>query len=142
MSIKRWLDTEIVVRIYSGLLLSYKKERISVSPNEMDESRNIFLSITDSYWLVHTYISNSNSLKHTILTYLPNSISASFSYSENHCSQCQYFYLLSHMIHIQVSRSLLCPALLPKHLSPRAIRWPKVRQAFLCYGGAIVSQCK
>lgn len=135
MSIDRWMDSETVV-YYSAI---YEKEHISVRPNEMDESRTLFLNITDSYWLVHTYISNSNSLKHKILTHLSNSISASFSYSENHCSQCQYFYLLSHMIHIEVLRSLFCPALLPKHLSPRAIRWPRVRQAFMLWGSHRVS---
>ena len=39
MFIDRWMDTEIVVRIYNGILLSYKKECIWVSPNEVDEPR-------------------------------------------------------------------------------------------------------
>ena len=33
------MDTEIVVRIYNGILLSYKKECFQVSPNEVDETR-------------------------------------------------------------------------------------------------------
>ena len=44
------MDTEIVVHIYSGILFSYEKERISVSPNKMGESRTVFLNITDSYY--------------------------------------------------------------------------------------------
>ena len=31
------MDTEIVVHMYNGILLSYKKEHIQVSPNEVDE---------------------------------------------------------------------------------------------------------
>ena len=33
------MDTEAVVHIYNGMLLSLKKERISVSPKEVDEPR-------------------------------------------------------------------------------------------------------
>ena len=33
------MDTEIVVHIYNGILLSYKKEHIWVSPKELDEPR-------------------------------------------------------------------------------------------------------
>ena len=33
------MDTEIVVHIYNEMLLSFKKECIWVSPNEMDEPR-------------------------------------------------------------------------------------------------------
>ena len=39
MSIHRGMDTEIVVHMYNGILLSYKKEHIQVSPNEVDESK-------------------------------------------------------------------------------------------------------
>ena len=39
MSIDRWTDTEIMVRIYNGILLSYRKECIQVSPNEVNEPR-------------------------------------------------------------------------------------------------------
>ena len=35
----RWMDTEIMVHIYSGILLSYKKEHIWVSPKEVEERR-------------------------------------------------------------------------------------------------------
>ena len=38
MSIDRWMDKEVVVYTHSGILLSYKKERIWVSSNEMDDS--------------------------------------------------------------------------------------------------------
>ena len=37
MSIDRWMDKKGVVHIYNGILLSYKKEHIWVSPNEVDE---------------------------------------------------------------------------------------------------------
>ena len=37
MAINRWMDTEIVVYIYSGTLLSYKKEYIWVNLDEVDE---------------------------------------------------------------------------------------------------------
>ena len=33
------MGTEIVVHIYNGILLSYKKEQIWVSPKELDEPR-------------------------------------------------------------------------------------------------------
>ena len=38
MSIGRWMDKEVVVHIYNGILLSYKKECIWVSFNEVDET--------------------------------------------------------------------------------------------------------
>ena len=37
MSMNRWMDKEAVVHIHSGTLLSYKRESIWVSPNEVDE---------------------------------------------------------------------------------------------------------
>ena len=37
MSIGRWMDKKIVVHILNGILLSYKKEHIWVSSNEVDE---------------------------------------------------------------------------------------------------------
>ena len=39
MSINRWIDKEVVVRIHSGILLSHKKELIWVHSNEVDEPR-------------------------------------------------------------------------------------------------------
>ena len=39
MSVDRWMDKEIVVHTHSGILLSYKKECIWVSSNEVDETR-------------------------------------------------------------------------------------------------------
>ena len=39
LSTDRWVDKEIVVHVYNGLLLSHKKERIWVSSNEVDEPR-------------------------------------------------------------------------------------------------------
>ena len=39
MSIDGWMDTETVAHMYNGILLSYKKESIWVSPKEVDEPR-------------------------------------------------------------------------------------------------------
>ena len=39
MSTDRWMDKEIVLCVYNGILPSYKKEHIWVSPNELDEIR-------------------------------------------------------------------------------------------------------
>ena len=39
MTIDGYMDTEIVVYVYNGILLSYKKQHIQVSSNEMDEPR-------------------------------------------------------------------------------------------------------
>ena len=42
MSIGRWMDKEIVVHIHYGILLSYQKEHIWVSSNEVDETQNYY----------------------------------------------------------------------------------------------------
>ena len=42
ISINGWIDKEIVVHIYHGILLSHKKERIWVSHNEVDEPRDCY----------------------------------------------------------------------------------------------------
>ena len=39
MSIDRWMDKEAVVHIHNGIFLSYKKEHIWASSNEVDEPR-------------------------------------------------------------------------------------------------------
>ena len=39
MSINRWMGSKIVIHIHIGILLSYKKEYIWVSSNEVDEPR-------------------------------------------------------------------------------------------------------
>ena len=39
MSTGRWTDKEGVVHIYNGILLSYKKEHVWISSNEVDEPR-------------------------------------------------------------------------------------------------------
>ena len=39
MSINRWMDEEVVVHVYNGILLGHKKERIWVSWTEVDEPR-------------------------------------------------------------------------------------------------------
>ena len=39
MFIDRWVDKEAVVHIYNEILLSHKKEHISVSSNEVEEPR-------------------------------------------------------------------------------------------------------
>ena len=38
MSISRRMDKEVVVHIYDGILLSYKKEHIRIRSNEVDET--------------------------------------------------------------------------------------------------------
>ena len=54
MSIHRWMDTEIVVHIYNGILLGHKKEHIWVNPNEVDEPRAYHTewSQKDKYYIV------------------------------------------------------------------------------------------
>ena len=44
MSTDRWMDKEVVVHIHNGILLSYKKEHIWVSSNEVDELEPIIQS--------------------------------------------------------------------------------------------------
>ena len=39
MSTDGWMDKELVVYIYNGIVLSHKKECISDSSNEVDEPR-------------------------------------------------------------------------------------------------------
>ena len=42
MSIDRWMDKQAVVNIHNGILLSYKKEHIWISSNEVDEPRTYY----------------------------------------------------------------------------------------------------
>ena len=66
MSIKRWMDKEVVVHIYKGILLSHKKECIWVSSNEADEPRAYYTEWSKSeretnilyYGMYGTYIWN------------------------------------------------------------------------------------
>ena len=39
MSTDRWMDKEVVVRVYNGILLSRNKESIRISSSEVDEPR-------------------------------------------------------------------------------------------------------
>ena len=39
MSTDRWMDKEIVVHVYNGILLNHNKESVWVSSTEMDEPR-------------------------------------------------------------------------------------------------------
>ena len=39
MSIDRWMDKEVVLHIYNGILCNCEKECIRVSSNEVDEPR-------------------------------------------------------------------------------------------------------
>ena len=61
MSIGRWMDTEIVVHVYNGILFSYKKQHIQVSPNEMDEPRADYTECSMSererqiFYITHAY---------------------------------------------------------------------------------------
>ena len=47
MSIDRWMDT-VVVYMHNGILLSYKKEHIWVSSNEVDEPRTYYTEWSES----------------------------------------------------------------------------------------------
>ena len=73
MSIDRWLNKTGVVHIHNGILLSYKKERIWVSSNEMDEPRAYYTVKSESQilyinaciwnlerWYWWTYLQGSN----------------------------------------------------------------------------------
>ena len=60
MSITRWMDKEIVVHIYNGILLSHKKEHIWVRSNEAGEPRAYYSEVSqkekDKYHiLTHVY---------------------------------------------------------------------------------------
>ena len=44
MSIDKWMDKEVVVHIYNGILLGHKKECLWVSSNEVDEPRTYLQS--------------------------------------------------------------------------------------------------
>ena len=48
MSINRWMDKEIVIFVYNGILLSYKKECIWVSSNKVDELRAYYTEWSES----------------------------------------------------------------------------------------------
>ena len=60
MSINRWMDKEIVVHIDSGILLSYRKQCIWISSNEVDEPRAYYTewskSERDKYHIKHIYM--------------------------------------------------------------------------------------
>ena len=48
MSTDRWMDKEEVVHIHYGILLSHKKEHISVSSDEVDEPRTYYMEWSES----------------------------------------------------------------------------------------------
>ena len=48
MSIGRRMDKEVVVHMHNGILLSYKKEHIWVSSNEVDEPTAYYAEWTKS----------------------------------------------------------------------------------------------
>ena len=48
MSIDTWMDKEAGVHIYSGILLSHKKEHIWVSSNEVGETRACYTECSKS----------------------------------------------------------------------------------------------
>ena len=59
MSIGRWVNKEVVVHIHNGILLSYKKESIWVSSNEVDKP-----------WAYYTKWSKSEKDKYFILMHI------------------------------------------------------------------------
>ena len=48
MSTDRWMDKEVVVHVYNGMLLSHKKEQIWVSCSEVDELRASYIEWSKS----------------------------------------------------------------------------------------------
>ena len=48
MSMDRWVDEEVVVRLHNGILLRYKHECIWVSSNEVDEPRAYYKELNKS----------------------------------------------------------------------------------------------
>ena len=52
MSIDRWMDKEVVVLVHNGILISHKKEQISVSSNEVDEPRTYYTEWSQSERLI------------------------------------------------------------------------------------------
>ena len=61
ISIDRWMDKEVVV--FNGILLSYKKECIWVSSNEVNEPRYYYTEWSKSegerqIWYTNAYICN------------------------------------------------------------------------------------
>ena len=48
MSIDRWIDKEVVVHVYNGVLLSHKKEHIWISSNDVDEPRAYYIEWSKS----------------------------------------------------------------------------------------------
>jgi len=48
MSINRWMDKEVVVYIHNGILLSYEKEHIWVSSDEVDKPRMSYTEWSES----------------------------------------------------------------------------------------------
>ena len=46
MFIAGWIDKEVVVHIYNRTLLSYKKEHIWISFNEVDEPRACYCEVS------------------------------------------------------------------------------------------------
>ena len=58
------MDKEVVVHIHTGMLLSYKKEHIWVSSNEMDEPRAYYMEWSESErqaLYINTYVRNLES---------------------------------------------------------------------------------
>ena len=63
MSIGRWMDKKVVVQIYNAILLSYKKEHVWVSSNEVYETRAYYTQWSKSEWetpiqYINAYICN------------------------------------------------------------------------------------
>ena len=63
MSTDRWMDIEVVVHIYNGILLGHKKEQIWVSSSEADDPRDCYtewskLEREKQILYINTYIWN------------------------------------------------------------------------------------
>ena len=71
MSIERWVDKEVVVHIYNGIILSHKKEWIWVGWTETDEPRACYAEWSKSekyiyHILMHIYGISKNGTEEPI----------------------------------------------------------------------------
>ena len=87
MSIDRRMDTEIVVRIYNGILLSHKKEHIWVRPNEVDEPRATIQTKSErERQILYIYIVHTRAKSLQLCMSLCDAMGCSPSGSSVHCT--------------------------------------------------------
>ena len=54
----RWMDKEAVVHVHNGILLSYKKEHVWVSSDEVNEPRTYYTELSKSEEEIEMYSLN------------------------------------------------------------------------------------